>query len=227
MPTYVYPTAKMADLIIASPETITVLERLDIPLGFGDQYIKEIAAGRRIDLDAFISILKVFESTIIEDVILEKKAIPDLLSFLKVSHQYFKEKQIPHIKRLISSFAEGIPVAHGNIIISFFDGYMKEVNEHFLYEDETVFPYIDHILSNGNMKGFDIQEFEKNHTDIEQKLLDLKNILIKYIPENVISPYRIMILKELTVLERDLDHHSFIENHILVPSIKEMEWSNR
>lgn len=218
----VFPANKMADLIISSPNTLTVLERLEIKLGFGDQYISEIASRYQIDLDAFLIILQVFEGSVSDNIILKKKSIPDLLAFLKASHLYFKEKQIPHIKELISDFSENIPSNHGKIIVSFFEGYMEEVSEHFHYEDDIVFPSIDKILNNNAKDKFDIKEFEKNHTDIEQKLLDLKNILIKYIPENVISPLRISILKELTCLGEDLDNHSFIENHILVPSVKSM-----
>lgn len=223
MITNIYPNSKMSDMIVDYPSLITVLERLGIAFGFGDQHVKEIAERYGINLHAFLSILRVFEGSITSDMIMEKEAIKDLLFFLEVSHRHFKEKQIVDIKELISRFSENIPSQHAKIIISFFDGYMQEVSEHFLYEDDVVFPYIRSILQASDLKGYEIKEFEKNHTDIEQKLLDLKNILIKYIPENVVSDYRVMILRALIVLEQDLLYHTFIEDHLLVPSIKDME----
>ncbi len=223
MVTRVFPTSKMSDLVVAHPDTITVLERFGIALGFGDQYVKEIAERYNINLQSFISILQVFEGSIKSDIILEKEAIPDVLLFLKISHKYFEEERIPAIRELIGIFAKRINPQHGSVIISFFDGYMREVAEHFLYEDNIVFPYIDSIISCFNSKDYNIREFEKNHTDIEQKLLDLKNILIKYIPESEMSSSRIRILKDLITLEQDLIYHTIIEDHLLVPSTKKIE----
>lgn len=222
--TSVSPNRKMSELIIDYPNMITVLERMGIPFGFGDQRVRDIAERYKINIDAFIALLCSFEGSLNQDTCLEKEAIPDLLSFLKSSHKYFKEKQIPGIKKLIVLFSESIPRQHGQILISFFDGYIREVEEHFHYEDDDIFPYITDILTDPHPAKFRMSEFEKNHTDIEQKLLDLKNILIKYIPEDITSHYRIEVLKELFDLERALIHHSFIEDHLLVPSVKKMEY---
>jgi regulator of cell morphogenesis and NO signaling len=202
---------------------ITVLERMGIAFGFGDQRVLEIAERYGINVHAFVALLQSFEGSIKHDTCLEKEAIPDLLRFLKSSHKHFKEQQIPHIKKLIVLFSESIPPKHAQVIISFFDGYIREIEEHFHYEDDDIFPYITDILTDPHPEKFRMSEFEKNHTDIEQKLLDLKNILIKYIPEDVTSHYRTEVLKELFELERDLTYHSFIEDRLLVPSVKKME----
>ncbi len=219
----IYPGTKLSELIVDCPDRIAMLQRLGIAFGFRDQSIKEIASRYGINIQAFIAMLQVFERSVRQDMVLDRDAVRDVLAFLKVSHAYFREKQIPDIRELIVSFAQSIPVKYSGIIVSFFDGYIDEVNEHFRYEDDVVFPYIEKILDNPSSNGFKISEFEKNHTDIEQKLLDLKNILIKYIPEEVTSEYRVQILRELILLERDLMYHSFIEDHLLVPTIKQME----
>jgi regulator of cell morphogenesis and NO signaling len=214
----------MSELIIDYPAMITVLERMGISFGFGDQRVRDIAERYKVDIEAFIALLRSFEGSLSQDTYLEKDAIPDLLSFLKSSHRHFKEKQIPGIKELIALFSENIPAKHGQVLISFFDGYIREVEEHFHYEDDDIFPYISDILTDPHPTKFRMSEFEKNHTNIEQKLLDLKNILVKYIPEDITSYYRIEVLKELFSLEQDLIRHSFIEDHLLVPSVKKMEY---
>ncbi len=221
--TAVFPHSKMSELIIMFPNMITVMERMGIAFGFGDQRVQEIASNNQIDLQAFIALLQSFEGSLERDLILDKKSIPDILFFLKASHKHFKNVQIPHIKELIALFSETIPQKHGKMLILFFDGYNKEVEEHFRYEDDDIFPYISDMLNEPTPGKLRMAEFEKNHTDIEQKLLDLKNILIKYIPKEITSPYRIMILKELFILEQDLIYHTFIEDHLLVPSSKQME----
>ncbi len=221
--TVIFPGSKMSELLLTYPHMITVLERMNIALGFGDQKIQEIAKRYHIEIHAFLAILQAFEGSIKRDTTLGKESIPDVLSFLKSSHRYFRGKQIPYIKELIALFSKNISPKHGQVIISFFDEYIREVEEHFHYEDDDIFPYIENRLKDVHSTQFRIREFEKNHTDIEQKLLDLKNILIKYIPEEITSDFRIKILKELFVLEQDLIYHSFIEDHLLVPSIKQLE----
>ena len=221
--TNIVPNTKISDLIVAYPNTITVLERLNIPFGFGDKKIKDVAADHRINTQAFLSILQIFSEKHIGENILKKEAIRDLLIFLRASHLYFKEKQIPELKNLIQLFSETISPKYGMTLVSFFDEYIKEVNEHFFYEDETVFPYIESVLNQSSFQSFAIREFEKNHSDIEQKLLDLKHILIKYVPEDIISSHRIQILKLLKILEDDLLYHSMVEDFLLVPSIKQIE----
>ncbi len=221
--TTVFPGLKMSELIIDHPNMITVLERMEIAFGFGDQRVQEIAERYGINIHAFIALLQSFEGSLKHDTSLEKEAIPDLLRFLKLSHRHFKEVQIPSVKKLIVLFSESIPSKHGKLIVSFFDEYIREVEEHFHYEDDDIFPYIADILTDPHPAKFRMSEFEKNHTDIEQKLLDLKNILIKYIPEEITSHYRIDVLRELFELEEDLTLHSFIEDHLLVPSVKKME----
>ncbi len=223
MSTTVSPNLKMSELIIDHPDTITVLECMGIAFGFGDQRVQEIAERYGVNVHAFIALLQAFEGSLKHDTCLEKESIPDLLRFLKSSHRHFKQVQIPQIKRLIVLFSESIPPKQGQIIVSFFDEYIREVEEHFPYEDDDIVPYITDILTDPHPAKFRMSEFEKNHTDIEQKLLDLKNILIKYIPEDITSHYRVEVLRELFKLEEDLAYHSFIEEHLLVPSVKKME----
>lgn len=221
--TDIFPQMKMSELIIHNPNITTALTRWEIPLGFGEQTVKSVADKYHIHPDAFISTLVVFCGKHSQEVIMEKEGVSDLLHFLKVSHIYFKEKQIPKLKKQIEVFAENIPDKHGKILVSFFDGYVKEVNEHFRYEDETVFPYIESILKNEKIPGYKIIEFEKNHSDIEQKLLDLKNILLNYSSDEIKLDNRLKIFHRLVVLENDIDCHNIIENYILIPSTKHIE----
>jgi regulator of cell morphogenesis and NO signaling len=58
---------------------------------------------------------------------------------------------------------------------------------------------------------------------VEEKLNDLKNLIIKYIPpeydENVCNEF----LLTLALFEKDLEDHARIENKILTPLVLEIE----
>ncbi|MDR2037026.1 MAG: hemerythrin domain-containing protein [Bacteroidales bacterium] len=220
------PDTKLAELILEYPGLIDALAHLNIKLGFGDRSVKEVAEYYRINLEAFMVIIYTYCNHLDPGKTIKKEALADLLVFLKNSHDGFKRDQIPELKNLIASFAEEIPSEHGKILVSFFDGYIHEVYEHFEYEDETVFPYINAILNDQQTNGFVIHDFERNHTDIEQKLYELKNILIKYIPEEA-SEYHIKIIRNLFDFEKQLYYHTNLEDRVLAPSVKKMERKER
>ena len=70
---------------------------------------------------------------------------------------------------------------------------------------------------------FRISKFEDNHSNIGEKLNDLKNIIIKYLPEEYSSPLRFEILKDIYDIENDLRKHSLIENKLLVSLVQKIE----
>jgi regulator of cell morphogenesis and NO signaling len=214
--------SKLTNVIIEHPNVLNVLEYFNIPLGLGDRTIAEVAKEHNIAPNTLEVVIKVYCKTIPAK-ILNKTEIHDLLMFLQTSHNNFKLIKIPELKSLIENFSQEIPTEYGKMLVAFFDEYIQEIDEHFMYEDKKVFPYIDTILHNRKAKDFKIKEFEKNHTDIGHKLLDLKNILIKYIPSTIVSEYRKQILNKLINLERDLMYHTQLEDNILVPFVKNME----
>jgi regulator of cell morphogenesis and NO signaling len=209
-------------VIIEHPNVLNVLEYFDIPLGLGDKTIAEVAMEHNIAPNTLEVVIKVYCRTM-PDKILNKKEIQDLLTFLQTSHNNFKRIKIPELRSLIEHFSKEIPTEYGKMLVAFFDGYIQEIDEHFMYEDKKVFPYIADILHDKATKDFKIKEFERNHTDIGHKLLDLKNILIKYIPATIVSEYRKHILYKLVGFERDLMYHTQLEDNILIPFVKNME----
>jgi regulator of cell morphogenesis and NO signaling len=218
--------AKLSELIIEYPGILDALSHLNIRLGLGEATIRDIAERYRLNLEALTVIVSTYCNRLPSGKTIPGEALSDLLVFLKNSHNDFKQKQIPELKSLIALFAGEVSGKHGKILVSFFDGYIREVYEHFRYEEETVFPYIGAVLENRRTTGFVIQEFEKNHTDIEQKLYDLKNILIKYMPEEADTVYRRQILYHLFAFEKQLACHNNLENQVLAPSVRDVEKRN-
>ncbi|MDR1339651.1 MAG: hemerythrin domain-containing protein [Prevotellaceae bacterium] len=214
--------SRLTNVIIEHPNVLNVLEYFNIPLGFGDKTIAEVAKEYSIAPNTLEVVISVYCRTI-PTRILNRTEIRDLLMFLQTSHNNFKLIKIPELKRLIESFSMEIPTKYGKMLVAFFDEYIQEIDEHFMYEDRKVFPYISNVLNSRKTKDFKIREFERNHTDIGHKLLDLKNILIKYIPPEIVSEYRKQILYKLINLERDLMYHTQLEDNILVPFVKNME----
>ena len=151
-----------------------------------------------------------------------------LTSYLRASHRYYKELCFPLIHEKIHSLVKELDQVSRHLIDKFYDDYDSEIENHFAYEENFVFPYIERLLMNENndKEKFRIGKFEENHSNIGEKLNDLKNIIIKYLPETYSSPLRFDILKDIYAVESELRKHSLIENRLLVPLVEKIENSN-
>lgn len=217
---------KMADLMINNQQILYMLDRFEIPLGFKDSTIGELAEIYNIDKNALLAVTQIIINGEPHAEICSKESLIDIISFLEKSHESFREK-MKSIKKQIHKFSEDISGKYEIILNSFYNEYIEDVEEHFSFEEINVFPYIKSLTGNNitpdNKTISNITDFETNHSDTELKLKDLKNILIKYIPSTVVSKYRNKILYRLYDLEPDLYLHSEVENKILIPLVKNIE----
>jgi len=68
-----------------------------------------------------------------------------------------------------------------------------------------------------------VSEYKEHHNEIEDKLHDLKNVLIKYLPADNDRLARRKLIEGLFELSYDLNVHSLIEDTILIPLVEKAE----
>jgi len=197
---------KMADLIINNQQILYMLDRFNIPLGFKDATIEELATTNNVDKDALLAITQLIINEESHAEICTRNSLKDLLRFLDNSHQSFRDK-IASLKLIIDKFSEDISGKYEIILKSFYNEYIEDIKKHFLFEEENVFPYIKTLFSD------------------ESQACDscVKNILIKYLPASIKSRYRNKILYCLYDLEPDMNLHAEVENKIVIPLVKHLE----
>lgn len=218
---------KLADVIHTDYSLLLLLHRFGINLGFGDKTVEECCEVNGISCTLFLMICNVYSN---KQFLPKEKEIENigtnvdqLISYLKNSHAYYLENRILSIQEQLREISEGCELQHQQILNLFFNEYKNEVIKHFEYEEMTVFPYISGII-NGNRQGnYKIEVFRENHSNIDDKLNDLKNIIMKYLPGDTLSDMRIRVLFEIFALEEDLSKHSLIEDKILVPLVMKLE----
>ena len=224
-PTFLKPEMKMVDVLHNNYHFLQMLDRFDIQFGFGDQTVEEICKNHHIHISFFLLIANVFNYEEYrpneEDI---KNCEPDeLLKYLQKSHAYYLGYRLPDLKLRLEEMMFTWDSVPAKVVNTFFMEYKKEVREHLAYEEEVVFPYIQSLIAGKGASKYSILEFEKKHDDIEAKINDLKNILIKYIPEKNDAMKRNEILLHLFLLEEDLNKHLLIENKVLVPVVLLLE----
>lgn len=215
---------KMSDLIDTDYRILQLLNKLDIPLGFGEQTVQTICTKQGINTQCFLFLanLQTNKTLFNYQEVFNSLSLIDIINFLRKSHSYFIDKRLPYLKINLQNAIKNISPEIQTLLLRFFDNYSNEVDEHMNYENNTVFPYIHALIEHANTPNYTIQTFQADHTDIEGKMADLFHIFTKYIPcQNNIEMTQILL--DLYMLQEELDTHTFIEEELLIPRIKELE----
>lgn len=226
----------MSDLIHQNYEVLTVLRRFNVKLGFADKTIEEVCKIHTINPDFFVEIVNSFNDV---DYFPQNKLkdhdVEDILFYLKSTHDYYLTKKIPEIEERIKSLEfSSNNIKNKALIENFFEEYKNEFSKHVQREEERIYPYIielDKALKtnkaklefNEGKKEYSIFEYQEEHEDVEEKLYDLKNIIIKYLPSPINPEGYSSILVKLFKLENDINEHSRIEEKVIIPKVTEME----
>ena len=229
----IVPQSRMADVIMKNERLLLVIERFGISLGFGDKTVMEVCELYSLNITLVLAVMNLFlNNEINTKEVLTAKMIPGLIEYLRRAHRYYLDQKLPFVNELIECFIARTENPDTRLIQAFFKEYANEVDEHMQLEDSTVFPYIQALYNQSCMKKYDrkdlkysMDKFLKHHSDIEGKLNDLTHLLIKHFPPTKDRFYRNMILLELFELQYDLNDHSYVEEQILVPLVKQIESS--
>lgn len=219
------PSMKMADLVNMNYHLLSVLSRLGVNLGFGEITIAEVCRRHSLDVSSFLLICNVytFDDYIPSDELLYSGSPSDIVKYLHNSHVFYLEHELTDLERSLEKLVAPCDVKQKLIIDRFFSDYKKEVENHFAYEETVVFPYIDAFSEEQDGEGYSIEQFEENHSNIDEKLCDLKNIVMKYLPDVCDTVLRNSVLYHICYLEEDLDKHTLIENNVLIPMMTRLE----
>lgn len=227
----VTPEVKLSEIILHNPYSLLMFEHLGLSLAVKEKTVEQACLESNISVDLFLTFANLFNGNMPSG-----KAeysfndIQTIINYLQKEHQYYLNEMYPNILSDIEEMNRvndhpEIPMAG-----KFFNEYFNEVKEHLNYENEVVFPYIIALyskLNSAEIKNFPINysasEYQEHHGNIEEKLADLKNLLIKYLPQKNDQEIRRKMLFSLFELEYDLNIHTQIENSILIPLVKHLE----
>ncbi len=216
---------KLADVLHVNHNLIVMLPRFGIDFGFGEKSIEEVCRTFNVSPTFFLMVcnLYTFDYYIPDKETIESINMPSLISYLKASHYYYLEERLPVIEANLYAIADACELKYGESLKRFFRDYKKELVDHFDYEEKIVFPYICKLSKGQKDPSYSISRFELIHSNIEDELNDLINILIKYLPATVMNKERIIVLSDIFHLAEDLNKHSLIEENIMIPFVESLE----
>ena len=213
------PKMKMADLVNSRPYLLNVLDRSGIRLGFGENTVDDCCSRQGKDTSTFLSICKIclYEGVVPGVSELKSLKVDDVTSFLRNSHDSYKNEWLPRIEERISRVLRSRTEAQRKVISEFFGKFRDELQLHFDFEERKIFPLLDEM----NKKGRRTKKvFHEEHTNIVEKIQDLANLLLKYLPYEDSDPDVTGLLFCLYQLKVDISIHSRIEDHMILPLLR-------
>ena len=199
-------TDKMSDLICENYPMVLVMSRFGIALGFGEKNIGEVCRQNGVDACTFLTVVNFLTEEISAPVtnVSNCLSIEALITYLHNAHDYFLNFRLPHLRRkLLEAIAE-CPQDVAFVIQRFFDEYARG------------------LLEGKKDPKYNISIFRKRHDQIEMKIIELKNILIKYYPgpgSNLLNS----VLFDIFATEQDLASHNHVEDYLFMPAILALE----
>ena len=221
------PDDKMISLIRDNYDILQSLGRFGINLGFGDKTVREVCESQHVDTYTFLAIVNFTINGYKEFDDADRLSVPTLLHYLQASHEYFLNFKLPHIRReLVDALDEKDNLAR--LIMKLYDEYAHDIHNHMRYEEKNVFPYVEALQAGTADEGYDIDTFSKHHEQTDVKLRELKNIILKYLPSDLLHNNKLTAaLYNLYNCETWLGQHAEVEDQIFIPAIRKMEQKSR
>ncbi|MCX7862258.1 MAG: hemerythrin domain-containing protein [Bacteroidales bacterium] len=227
---FVQPSDSLIRIIDKNPFLILAIEHLkkmDYPKNLS---IEDFCKQCSLPVHVFLSLVNIYNRNEVKLNFNEwnNEHIIILIDFLAHSHNYYKKEKYPLINDLLHELDIKIKTKEVKLLKKFFDNYIAEVIEHLDYEENTVFPYVKGLLFHTAPidTNFSSAVYQEHHNDIEEKLSDLKTLLLHHVKFGNESYLARQIIFHLYELEYDLQAHSTIEEKLFIPLIQQLEKNN-
>lgn len=212
---------RMCDLVCDKYPVLQVMSRFGIALGFGDQTIAEVCAVHKVDTATFLAVVNMLMNHGSGAASAGEVSVRALTDFLHNSHSYFLDFRLPAIRRKL---IEAVDCSLSDVsfaIMRYFDEYVAEVHKHMAYEEKTVFPYVEALLRGEKNATYSIDVFRRHHDQVEARLKELKNIIIKYYPAGDTNELN-GVLFDIFSCEQELASHNAVEDEIFIPAVEQL-----
>lgn len=214
---------KMISLISDNYNVLQALGAFGITLGFGDKTVREVCREQKVDAYTFLMVVNFIINGYRHQGPDESISVPTLMRYLRASHEYLLEFQLPFIRKELED-ALNDDEHMKRLILRLYDEYARSILLHLKYEEKNLFPYVESLLQGRRTKGYDVETFSAHHGDTTSKLQELKNIIIKYLPSNGLTNNKLTAtLYHIYNNEEWLQLHSNVEDDIFIPAIRNLE----
>ncbi len=222
-------TDKLSFVIANDYRLLQIMSRFGISFGFGEKTILDVCRQCGVDTDTFLAVINyVKDGAENRQQKIEYISVKSLLVYLRKTHVYFLEYQLPAIRRnLLNSMDCSVKNEIAFIVLKFFDEYVDEVRKHMEYEEGGVFTYVEKMLEGGSISIDNMQTLSRHHESMDGKLRELKNLFMQYYPQKENNNELNSVVIDIYQTAEDLSIHCLVEDNIFIPAVRRLEHQNR
>lgn len=217
----------MLDLLNRNFSLLLFLEHFEVDFLLQNKTVSQVCEENGLNEDVFIAIGNLYNGIPPgAENLRDTSGIATIIQFLHNSHGFYREDKYPEMMEYLSILHEKHISKDVILLEQFFKDYFQEVLEHLDYEEKVAFPYFKSLIEKNDTQikeHYTAGDYREHHTDIETKLEDLKNLLLKHISIDGDLTIKRKFLNSLFGLEFDLKIHSMIEELILLPLVENLE----
>lgn len=215
---------KLSDAVMTHPELISVINRLGINLGVGDNSVGSICSREHIDSDFFIAVVNTF---------LNKDYFPvdgrgtfkldKTIDYLGKTSLFYRHLQLPNIERHFRSLIEKSGSDNNLLLLRrFFEEMRDQLNECLEYDDTVLFPS---LLSGEVPDGF--VNMDARNYEVEEKIHDLLFFFVVHLTGSYDRNLCTAVVQAVFSLYKDYMQNNRIRTRIFLPLVEEMKKSYR
>jgi regulator of cell morphogenesis and NO signaling len=200
---------KMAELLEKDPSLIGVFTRMGFTFGYGDSSVADVCTEAGTDPDTFLMICRVYSQDAYRPTReeLEKADRSIIVKYLSLSHSHYMNVALKDLAAGLGRMIVPCGDETQRVIWKFFTDFKEELQKHFAYEEECVFP---------NIGSPDADIPEEDHSGVEETLEDLKSLVMKHLPADADQQEAFKVLSAISSLQDDIRKHILLEETALV-----------
>lgn len=223
---------KLSQVVRSNFHLLPVINRFGLSLGIKDKSIAEVCAEKQIETGFFLAIVNTYHNQdYFPETELQGFSPLLIIDYLQKTHLHYATYMLPKIEGLLNKLISGCDenCSYLKMIDTFYQKYKNELLLHINDEEENVFPNIIRLVKQeeAGEQDYSILTFEKEHSNVDIKLNDLKNLIIKYLEPTYDNNHCNEFLIALSDFEKDIRDHARIEDKVLLPKVKEIEKGRR
>ena len=191
---------KICDLMSHEEDAIQIISRFGLGVGVGDRTIEEVCAIHGVHTPTFLAVVnhKLFRMPV-QPVEIDAKTLD---CYLRNAHTYFLDFRLPKLRQaLIEAINPADPSSQiPMLILRCYDEFVAEIRTHIEHENAGRY-----------------EEHEHDDQRITDKLTEIKNLIIRYFPNNnTVSYPLISVMSDLWHTEQDFADHCAIEDECII-----------
>jgi len=211
------------ELIVAHPSILLVMNRFSLSLGVGDKTVHEICLEKKIDEPTFLAILNMTVLPDYDPMEPSTISLPTLIDYLRNAHHYFFHFRYPAIRQKLIDAIDRSDKKFYELMLRYYDEYVDALKQHTDYEEKSIFSFASSLTETEISTQKPILGLQRWHSQIELKMNELKNIIIKYFPSSDDASALNLAVYDLFACEEEFSIHCRIEDQLLTPAIQANE----